>query len=333
MDIKYVMHDTLSYLVQPALLSCANYKLARSTNQDTVTIYRHNTVEVPEMVVKAFKHSTFSKIEEFIRFRARLDSLLKRQVATDDVWVAFMSAGSSALALEALREAPTLVSDKATIEALADNRDFTVLQSPTNNPDTTISTLTEAHETNTRVHLRLHARVSALQLKLAHALLVDTDASTSTSTSTGTGTDTQGRDQAQTIKEELKTCLEEIRNLPSPHSAVGPVVGPSVSPVLSCEAALKCLVAFAHPSLHLSTIRVSAATDTELPEAFAQASDLYREAYLQSGLNTADTIVPTEAFFTKLHHFTALTLVVCLYLEKLLTPFNNRKVKKGLLPP
>ncbi|RKO83343.1 N-acetyltransferase B complex non catalytic subunit-domain-containing protein, partial [Blyttiomyces helicus] len=82
MQIKQVQHDTLSYLFSDDIefFGCPEQALAVLMN--ALTIYASNERETPEMIVKAFKHATFSKIPEFIVFRDRLRNSIQRAIAT-----------------------------------------------------------------------------------------------------------------------------------------------------------------------------------------------------------------------------------------------------------
>eukprot|EP01134_Creolimax_fragrantissima_P000686 CFRG0686T1 len=341
MDVKYIQHDTLSYFIRPSLITMAHYEDAKQANKTVGQIYKHNLVEVPEMVVKAFKHSTFSKIEEFIRFQERLDSIQKQQLASDNVWISLLLKWRwSVSCLETLETVSSLETSDHVLDKLSDNRDFTVLKSQTNNPVTSTTTLVEAHETVAKAQMKLDVRMSGLQLKFARALLV---AKTTA--------------EVDPIKEELSKCLEDIRislehkGTPERNGYVRtPVIGPSVSPVYVCVPAVECLLALAHPSLCLGTIQASASDDEDLKMALEALCKAYQIILDDSGLtstllitsqeahadaNTPEKskiVVADELFFMKLTHLVNTTMILTLYTEQLVTPFNNRKTKKGVFP-
>ncbi|TPX37325.1 hypothetical protein SeMB42_g06936 [Synchytrium endobioticum] len=85
LDIKQILHDTLSYIYNDDLEVFGSLQ-AGTTNPvlrsllRSLTIYSSNERETPEMIVRAFQYSTFSKIPEFIRFRDKLRYSLQRAI-------------------------------------------------------------------------------------------------------------------------------------------------------------------------------------------------------------------------------------------------------------
>ncbi|CAG8496188.1 3550_t:CDS:10 [Funneliformis mosseae] len=81
--------DTVLLLMYFFNIVYSHYICARSSSfafigeairacHETLQIYRSNDAETPEMIIQAFKLATFSKVQEFIKFRKELDCSMQR---------------------------------------------------------------------------------------------------------------------------------------------------------------------------------------------------------------------------------------------------------------
>ncbi|KAI8836964.1 N-acetyltransferase B complex non catalytic subunit-domain-containing protein [Chytriomyces cf. hyalinus JEL632] len=132
LDVKQVLLDTLTYIYGEDFEYFAPIDVAEQVAKKPLQIYTSNEKETPEMLIQAFKFSTYSKIPEFHRFQKRLSdsiqqAISKRQIANTNIIL--LSKGSKAkdLAtyLQDLKSEDFNISD-ARIDALQDNRDLTV---------------------------------------------------------------------------------------------------------------------------------------------------------------------------------------------------------------
>ncbi|RUS28495.1 N-acetyltransferase B complex non catalytic subunit-domain-containing protein, partial [Jimgerdemannia flammicorona] len=133
MDIKHVQHDTLSHYLTDRSHTLGFFDQAREMLSESLAIYRSNDVETPEMVVKAYQFATFSKIQEFIEFRTRLENSLQHALVNITI-----------LRLETLKQSFTVKNalqfyqeldvaeikyDDEYLKTRSDNRDFSVMLS------------------------------------------------------------------------------------------------------------------------------------------------------------------------------------------------------------
>ncbi|KAI7856841.1 N-acetyltransferase B complex non catalytic subunit-domain-containing protein [Circinella umbellata] len=97
---------------------------------ESLMIYKSNQVETPEMIVKAYQYGTFSKIQEFIEFRSRLDSSLQQAITNVDLARIDSNASSFQVkyAVQYFQDLDVskIKYDDAFIAEQADNRDFKV---------------------------------------------------------------------------------------------------------------------------------------------------------------------------------------------------------------
>ncbi|KAJ9089978.1 mitochondrial distribution and morphology [Entomophthora muscae] len=146
LDVKHIQLDTLSHLVVDTGASLGHYSQTYSACHSSRAIYLKNRAEVPEMIAKAFQYNTFSKIQEFIKFQARLENSLQRRVTDLELLRSEMLPSSSSLEawlnlLDSVPEAALSVSP----DKLSDNRDFDVLLSftPSHMPQHSVDRKTE----------------------------------------------------------------------------------------------------------------------------------------------------------------------------------------------
>ncbi|CAJ0631868.1 3834_t:CDS:10 [Entrophospora sp. SA101] len=70
-DFHYILARCLSF---------GFYEEANLLYVDTLSIYKNNELKTPEMVIHAYKFSTFSKIQEFIEFQKRLENSIQKAI-------------------------------------------------------------------------------------------------------------------------------------------------------------------------------------------------------------------------------------------------------------
>ncbi|KAL1922256.1 uncharacterized protein VTP21DRAFT_9795 [Calcarisporiella thermophila] len=80
MDIKQVQLDTLLHFATEHAMSLGQFDHMQHTFANAAQIYSSNNSETPDMLVLAYKNGTYSKIEEFIAFRRKLDDSLQRGI-------------------------------------------------------------------------------------------------------------------------------------------------------------------------------------------------------------------------------------------------------------
>jgi hypothetical protein len=98
-----------------------------------LSIYKSNDRETPEMIVQAFKFGTFSKIPEFIDFRARLSQSLQKTVtksilAVNQVFYTCQTWEQVSGVLASFVDSEILsITSEAALVKLFDNRDVKVI--------------------------------------------------------------------------------------------------------------------------------------------------------------------------------------------------------------
>ncbi|ORX87429.1 TPR-like protein [Basidiobolus meristosporus CBS 931.73] len=127
MDIKHIQLDTLSHMIVESGADLGFSEDLVGVIYESLGIYSSNTTETPEMIVQAYKYGTYSKIEEFIDFRRRLEDSLQRHLL-DRGLVQEELAGLTSL--DHLRnyfndfDVTALKHDDKFCDSLCDNRDY-----------------------------------------------------------------------------------------------------------------------------------------------------------------------------------------------------------------
>ncbi|KAJ8657138.1 hypothetical protein O0I10_007218 [Lichtheimia ornata] len=130
MDIKQIQFDTMTHYFTDRFNSLGCNDEVEDVLLESLMIYKSNEVETPEMIVKAYQHGTFSKIQEFIEFRSRLDASL--QHAITNIELARIDAARSAFQIKYAMQyfqdmdITKIKCDDAFINKQSDNRDFKV---------------------------------------------------------------------------------------------------------------------------------------------------------------------------------------------------------------
>ncbi|RUS21743.1 N-acetyltransferase B complex non catalytic subunit-domain-containing protein [Endogone sp. FLAS-F59071] len=131
MDIKHVQHDTLSHYLTDRCVMFWFFDQAGEVLKESLSIYKSNEVETPEMVVKAYQFATFSKIQEFIKFHERLENSLQQALVNVAI-LRLETLQHSFTVKNALQfyqglDVSALKYDDAFLQSRSDNRDLVVM--------------------------------------------------------------------------------------------------------------------------------------------------------------------------------------------------------------
>ncbi|CAO3632493.1 unnamed protein product [Cunninghamella echinulata] len=131
MDIKQIQFDTMLHYYTDRLISLGCFNDLESYFYESLSIYRSNDVETPDMQVQAYKFGTFSKIQEFNEFRSRLDTSLQKSITKAElVRINALNATFQAkYGVQHFQELDTSFYklDDNYMKSLSDNRDFKVM--------------------------------------------------------------------------------------------------------------------------------------------------------------------------------------------------------------
>ncbi|CAJ0840493.1 11934_t:CDS:10, partial [Entrophospora sp. SA101] len=165
MDIKHVQLDTLSHYILARCLSFGFYEEANLLYVDTLSIYKNNELKTPEMVIHAYKFSTFSKIQEFIEFQKRLENSIQKaivdreKVRLENIIVGPKDLNKRIGELNIL----DLKFDDSYCKSLYDNRDFSVMIN-CNPPDQkSIEELIRSSPNNDIIYLKVFTIIPQLE--------------------------------------------------------------------------------------------------------------------------------------------------------------------------
>ncbi|KAL0143185.1 N-acetyltransferase B complex non catalytic subunit-domain-containing protein [Mucor lusitanicus] len=130
MEIKQIQFDTMLHYFTDRFASLGCVDQLESLLHDGLSIYKSNEVETPEMLVKAYQYGTFSKIQEFIEFRRRLDTSLQHAISRAEIMRLdyIHSSFQTKYAVQFFQEQDVsdIAYNDAFIAARSDNRDFNV---------------------------------------------------------------------------------------------------------------------------------------------------------------------------------------------------------------
>ncbi|KAF7728781.1 N-alpha-acetyltransferase 25, NatB auxiliary subunit [Apophysomyces ossiformis] len=131
MDIKQIQFDTMIHYFTDRYFSLACFDALEQTFFESLMIYHSNETETPEMLVKAYQFGTYSKIQEFIEFRSRLDKSLQHAVTKVELIRigAINSSFQTKYAVQYFHDlnVSELVFDDEFVASRSDNRDFKVM--------------------------------------------------------------------------------------------------------------------------------------------------------------------------------------------------------------
>ncbi|KAH8549871.1 N-acetyltransferase B complex non catalytic subunit-domain-containing protein [Umbelopsis sp. PMI_123] len=145
MDIKHIQFDTLTHYLSDRSISLGQFDQLAETLSMACSIYKANEIETPEMIVKAYQYATFSKIQEFIEFRSRLDQSIQHTVFNIDLArvEALQASFAAKYGVQFFAELDPSVypHDDERISKLSDNRDYGVMTDCTPDDQTSIEEL------------------------------------------------------------------------------------------------------------------------------------------------------------------------------------------------
>ncbi|KAL4223710.1 N-alpha-acetyltransferase 25 [Mactra antiquata] len=132
MEIKYIMNDTLGHIVSNHVGRLGHFSSACAMYGTMLRFFTFNHKETAEYLIASYKFGSFTKIDEFVRFRDRLQHSLQ-----------YASATAERMLLDLVLETNSHVSteqmimymeidpaqDKTDFDALRDNRNFSVILS------------------------------------------------------------------------------------------------------------------------------------------------------------------------------------------------------------
>ncbi|CAG8631888.1 16374_t:CDS:10, partial [Dentiscutata heterogama] len=171
MDIKHIQLDTMSHYIVSRSFSSGFFDESTQACYDTTPIYRSNELETPEMIVQAFKFTTFSKIQEFVALRKELEnSLQKALVDREMVRLEILIASkTNKQVIEYFQDLDVsdFSYDDGFCTNLRDNRDFVSM--PNYNPDSkpTMEEITRVSPKLDKLWLKLFSIIPRI-LKCIH---------------------------------------------------------------------------------------------------------------------------------------------------------------------
>ncbi|KAF9114721.1 N-alpha-acetyltransferase 25, NatB auxiliary subunit [Mortierella sp. AM989] len=178
MAIKHVQHDTMSHFITDRASSFGLVNEALSQLYSAHEIYHSNESETPEMILQAYKYSTFSKMQEFIEFRSRLENSLQKMIADREmIRLEFLKEDSVKGAIGWLQELKidNLKYDAQFCESRIDNRDTTVMLNWNPKGSASVEALTRTASQLGHVWLTLFTLVPRLLKHMAHLSPIDTE--------------------------------------------------------------------------------------------------------------------------------------------------------------
>ncbi|KAG2173554.1 hypothetical protein INT44_007145 [Umbelopsis vinacea] len=145
MDVKHIQFDTLTHYLTDGSMSLGQFDLLAETLSVACSIYKANEIETPEMIVKAYQYTTFSKIQEFIEFRSRLDQSIQHTLFNIDLArvEALQTSFAAKYGVQFFAELdPTVYPyEDEKLSQLSDNRDYGVMTDCTPKEFTSIEEL------------------------------------------------------------------------------------------------------------------------------------------------------------------------------------------------
>ncbi|KAI1317905.1 N-alpha-acetyltransferase 25, NatB auxiliary subunit [Mortierella claussenii] len=176
MAIKHVQHDTMSHFITDRASSFGLFNEALSQLYSAHEIYHSNEAETPEMILQAYKYSTFSKMQEFIEFQSRLENSLQKMIADREmIRLEFLKEDSVSRAIIWLQELEinNLKYDAQFCESRIDNRDTSVMLNWNPKDSASVELLTRPAAQLDRPWMMLFTLVPRLLKHMAHLSAVD----------------------------------------------------------------------------------------------------------------------------------------------------------------
>ncbi|KAG0265354.1 N-alpha-acetyltransferase 25, NatB auxiliary subunit [Mortierella polycephala] len=178
MGIKHVQHDTLSHFITDRATSFGLFQDAMMQLYEAHAIYHSNEAETPEMILQAYKYSTFSKMQEFIEFQSRLENSLQKMIADRElIRLEFLKEDSVSRAIAWLQELEivNLKYDDQFCSSRIDNRDTSVMLNWNPKGSPSVEALTRAASQPDRVWMTLYTLVPRILKHMAHLAPIDAE--------------------------------------------------------------------------------------------------------------------------------------------------------------
>ncbi|GJJ73045.1 N-terminal acetyltransferase B complex non-catalytic subunit [Entomortierella parvispora] len=178
MGIKHVQHDTLSHFITDRASSFGLFDEALRQLYSAHEIYHSNEAETPEMILQAYKYSTFSKMQEFIEFQSRLENSLQKMIADREmIRLEFLKEDSVSRAVSWLQELEitNLKYDDQFAESRIDNRDTTVMLNWNPKDSPSVEALTRPASQLNRIWMTLFTLVPRILKHMAHLHPIDAE--------------------------------------------------------------------------------------------------------------------------------------------------------------
>ncbi|KAH6932585.1 hypothetical protein HPB50_007832 [Hyalomma asiaticum] len=131
LDIKHIQHDTLGYLVTPVFLKAGHFQTANNNMNLALKLFTGNYKDTTDYLIACYKYGSFTKIQEMMRFRERLNNSLHFALLTADKMI--LELLLEAKSQETLKQMLTSmeidpINDKTEWNALTDNRDVRIFR-------------------------------------------------------------------------------------------------------------------------------------------------------------------------------------------------------------
>ncbi|XP_065289709.1 N-alpha-acetyltransferase 25, NatB auxiliary subunit isoform X2 [Dermacentor albipictus] len=131
LDIKHVQHDTLGYLVTPVYLKAGHFQAASANMNLSLKLFTGNYKDTTDYLIACYKYGSFTKIQEMMRFRERLNNSLHFALLTvDKMILELLLEAKSQETLKQMLMSMEIdpVNDKMEWSALTDNRDVRIFR-------------------------------------------------------------------------------------------------------------------------------------------------------------------------------------------------------------
>ncbi|KAH7045463.1 N-acetyltransferase B complex non catalytic subunit-domain-containing protein [Linnemannia elongata] len=211
MAIKNVQHDTMSHFITDRATTFGLFNEALSQLYGAHEIYHSNEAETPEMILQAYKYSTFSKMQEFIEFQSRLENSLQKMIADREmIRLEFLKEDSVSRAITWLQELElgNLKYDDQFNKARIDNRDTSVMLNWNPQSSASVEFLTRAAPQPDRVWMTLFTVIPRILKHMAHLTPIDAEyeklLSTLTTLSTSAPSSPEGASTNELTTEEIR---------------------------------------------------------------------------------------------------------------------------------
>ncbi|KAK2193508.1 hypothetical protein NP493_12g11037 [Ridgeia piscesae] len=236
LEIKHIQHDSLSYIISNHVGCLGHLTTAMSFYDGLLKFFTVSHKEMTECLISSYKYGSFTKINEFVKFRQRLQNSLQYATATVermllDLIVDTHSHQSTMEMVHCLDV--DLENDKTPWDDLRDNRDMEVMVSwdPPNRALTEEMKAQSFREEKTWLKLRnltLRCLVAASTISAPHGASNGT-----TDGSVTANNDSSNKNVAETLRDLISQLSSFISEAQGEYTAVKeyPLVGPSATPI------------------------------------------------------------------------------------------------------